>query len=94
MATSLQVGAHAAKSRVSEEFKELEKSDHLLKENPNRWVMFPIQYPQIWEMYKKHEASFWTAEEIDLSQDTKDWEKLNDSERHFIKHILAFFCSV
>jgi len=55
--------------------------------------MFPIQHPQIWEMYKKHEASFWTAEEVDLSQDTKDWEKLNDNERHFIKHVLAFFAA-
>merc|ERR1719473_207560 len=55
--------------------------------------MFPIQYPQVWEMYKKHEASFWTAEEIDLTQDTKDWDKLNESERHFIKHVLAFFAA-
>merc|ERR1711862_586451 len=67
--------------------------DPLLKENPHRWVMFPIQHPQIWEMYKKHEASFWTAEEIDLSQDTKDWEQLSSDEQHFIKHILAFFAA-
>merc|ERR1719439_196313 len=80
-------------SRISEKQKELEKSDPLLVENPQRWVMFPIHYPQVWEMYKKHEASFWTAEEIDLSQDLKDWEKLNPSERHFIKHILAFFAA-
>jgi len=64
-----------------------------LKENPGRWVMFPIKHPAVWEMYKKHEASFWTAEEIDLSQDTKDWESLNDHERHFIKHVLAFFAA-
>jgi ribonucleoside-diphosphate reductase subunit M2 len=87
------VGGNAKRSRVSEEWKELEKDDPLLKENPNRWVMFPIKYPQVWEMYKKHEASFWTAEEIDLSQDLKDWEKLAESERHFIKHILAFFAA-
>jgi len=55
--------------------------------------MFPIKYPGVWEMYKKHEASFWTAEEIDLSQDTKDWDRLTDAERHFIKHILAFFAA-
>jgi ribonucleotide reductase beta subunit family protein with ferritin-like domain len=55
--------------------------------------MFPIQHSDIWEMYKKHEASFWTAEEIDLSQDNKDWENLSDSERHFIKHVLAFFAA-
>merc|ERR1712072_455790 len=66
-------------------------SDPLLMDNPHRWGMFPIQYPEVWEMYKKHEASFWTAEEIDLSQDNKDWEKLTDSEQHFIKHILAFY---
>jgi len=48
-------------SRVSAELRELEKSDPLLKENPRRWVLFPIQYPGIYEMYKKHEASFWTA---------------------------------
>jgi ribonucleoside-diphosphate reductase subunit M2 len=80
-------------SSVSKEYCELEKSDPLLMENPHRWVMFPIQYPDVWEMYKKHEASFWTAEEIDLSQDTKDWETLSDSEKHFVKHVLAFFAA-
>jgi len=80
-------------SRISAEFRELEKSDPLLKENPNRWVMFPIQHPDIWEMYKKHEASFWTAEEVDLSQDGRDWEGLTETEQHFIKHILAFFAA-
>jgi ribonucleoside-diphosphate reductase subunit M2 len=85
--------AKAPLSRVSAEFRELEKQDPLLKENPSRWVMFPIQYHEVWEMYKKHEASFWTAEEVDLSQDNKDWEKLTDDERHFIKHVLAFFAA-
>lgn len=83
----------AAASRTSEEYRENEKRDPLLVENPRRWVMFPIQFPEIWEMYKKHEASFWTAEEIDLSQDNKDWEQLTASERHFIKHVLAFFAA-
>merc|ERR1719433_2572825 len=55
--------------------------------------MFPIQHPEIWEMYKKHEASFWTAEEVDLSSDNKDWEHLSSSERHFVKHVLAFFAA-
>ena len=64
-------------SEVSKQFRKLEESDPLLKDNPNRWVMFPIQYPEVWEMYKKHEASFWTAEEIDLSQDLKDWASQN-----------------
>ena len=66
----------------------------LLKENPNRFVLFPIEHDDIWAFYKKSEASFWTAEEIDLHQDVSDWEhKLNDDERHFIKHVLAFFAA-
>jgi ribonucleoside-diphosphate reductase subunit M2 len=80
-------------ARVSAEFRELEKSDPLLMENPRRWVLLPIQYPEVYEMYKKHEASFWTAEEVDLSQDNKDWEKLSAEEQHFIKHVLAFFAA-
>jgi ribonucleoside-diphosphate reductase subunit M2 len=80
-------------SRVSVEYIELEKNDPLLRDNPQRWVMFPIKYPEVWELYKKHEASFWTAEEIDLSSDNADWDKLTDAERHFIKHILAFFAA-
>jgi ribonucleoside-diphosphate reductase beta chain len=70
-----------------------ESNDPLLKENPNRFVLFPIQHDRIWEMYKKHMASFWTAEEIDLSQDGKDWESLSADEQHFIKHVLAFFAA-
>jgi ribonucleoside-diphosphate reductase beta chain len=65
----------------------------LLKENKDRFVILPINYPKIWEQYKRHEASFWTAEEIDLSGDIKDWENLNAGERHFISHILAFFAA-
>jgi len=65
----------------------------LLKENKDRFVILPIKYPKIWEHYKRHEASFWTAEEIDLSGDLKDWESMNDGERHFISHILAFFAA-
>lgn len=66
----------------------------LLKENKNRFVIFPIEHHDIWEWYKKSEASFWTAEEIDLHQDLTDWtSKLNDDERYFIKHILAFFAA-
>ncbi len=65
----------------------------LLKDNPDRFVLFPIQHNDIWKMYKQAEASFWTAEEIDLSQDLKDWAALNDGERHFIKHVLAFFAA-
>ena len=66
----------------------------ILKENSNRFVLFPIQHADIWEMYKKQEASIWTAEELDLSPDLMDWEnKLNDDERYFIKHVLAFFAA-
>ena len=66
----------------------------LLKENPNRFVLFPIKHDDIWSFYKKAEASFWTAEEIDLHQDLSDWaNKLNDNERHFLKHVLAFFAA-
>jgi ribonucleoside-diphosphate reductase beta chain len=66
----------------------------ILVENKDRFVLFPIKYNDIWEFYKKSEASFWTAEEIDLSNDISDWNnKLNDNERHFIKHVLAFFAA-
>jgi ribonucleoside-diphosphate reductase beta chain len=65
----------------------------LLKENKDRFVILPINYPSIWEHYKRHEASFWTAEEIDLGSDLKDWDNLNDGERHFISHVLAFFAA-
>ena len=65
----------------------------ILTENPNRFVLFPIQHNDIWSWYKKSEACFWTAEEIDLSQDLVDWGNLNDDERHFIKHVLAFFAA-
>lgn len=70
-----------------------EKEEILLKENKDRFVILPINYPTIWEHYKRHEASFWTAEEIDLSSDLKDWANLNDGERHFVSHILAFFAA-
>lgn len=65
----------------------------LLAENPNRFVLFPIKYPEVWKMYKKAEASFWTAEEIDLVPDMKDWDTLDSNEQHFIKYVLAFFAS-
>ncbi len=69
------------------------EEEPLLKPNKDRFVLFPIKHHDIWEMYKKEEASFWTAEEIDLDQDIKDWANLNDDERHFIKHVLAFFAA-
>jgi len=65
----------------------------LLEENKERFVLLPIKYPKIWEMYKKCEQSFWTAEEVDLHADLKDWDRLKDGEKHFIKHVLAFFAA-
>lgn len=56
-----------------------------------RYTLFPIQYPEVWKMYKKHLAAFWTAEEIDLAKDVVDWEKLSEDEKHFISMVLAFF---
>lgn len=69
-------------------------TEPILAENKDRFVIFPIKHNDIWEYYKKSEASFWTAEEIDLSNDMSDWNnKLNDNERHFVKHVLAFFAA-
>jgi ribonucleoside-diphosphate reductase beta chain len=65
----------------------------ILTKNKDRFVIFPIVHHDIWKYYKQAEASFWTAEEIDLSQDLKDWENLNEGERHFITHVLAFFAA-
>merc|ERR1712012_1362173 len=66
----------------------------LLMENPRRFVILPIQYGDIWQMYKKAEASFWTAEEVDLSKDLDDWnDKLKEEERDFVSHVLAFFAA-
>ena len=70
-----------------------QETELLLRENKDRFVILPIKYPAIWEMYKKCEASFWTAEEIDLSDDMKHWETMNAGEKHFISHILAFFAA-
>ena len=69
-------------------------SEPILMENKDRFVLFPIKHKNIWDMYKQAEASFWTAEEIDLASDLGDWaNKLNDDERYFIKHVLAFFAA-
>ena len=66
-------------------------NEPILGENKDRFTLFPIKYTDVWEMYKKAEASFWTAEEIDLSKDKNDWLKLTDNEKYFIKNILGFF---
>ena len=65
----------------------------ILKENEDRFVIFPIKHHDIWDYYKKAEASFWTAEEIDLSEDVEQYENLTDGERHFINNVLAFFAA-
>ena len=72
----------------------IEVEEPILKESKDRFVLFPIAHNDIWDMYKRQQASIWTAEEIDLSADIIDWEnKLNNDERHFIKHVLAFFAA-
>ncbi|XP_022090716.1 ribonucleoside-diphosphate reductase subunit M2-like isoform X3 [Acanthaster planci] len=85
------------KRKELKEFKkkqqDLLQDEPLLRENPRRFVIFPIQYKDIWEMYKKAEASFWTVEEVDLSKDLPDWEMLKKEEKHFISHVLAFFAA-
>jgi len=81
------------KNIVDFQLKQLEKDEPLLKENPRRFVVLPIQYHAIWKMYKKAEASFWTAEEVDLSKDLNDWSRLKEEEKYFIKHVLAFFAA-
>ncbi|KAL0367612.1 UNVERIFIED_CONTAM: Ribonucleoside-diphosphate reductase small chain A [Sesamum radiatum] len=80
--------------RMLPEQKEIEEEEEpILMEQPQKYCMFPIKYPQLWEMYKKAEASFWAAEEVDLSQDVQHWETLSRSEKHFISHVLAFFAA-
>ena len=71
----------------------MNNQEFLLNEEENRYVIFPIQHDQFWDMYKKAEANFWTTEELDLSKDLNDWKKLTKNETHFIKHILAFFAA-
>ena len=85
-------------SSLISEYKKMElagelKQEPILMDNPNRFVLFPIEHHKVWDMYKKAEASFWTAEELDLAHDLKDWVKLTDDERFFIKQVLAFFAA-
>ena len=67
--------------------------DPILAPNPHRFTTFPIRYPQLWDLYKKAVASFWTTEEIDLAADLKDWDRLTPDEQHFVKTVLAFFAA-
>ena len=70
-----------------------EHIEPMLQENLDRFVLFPIEHDDVWGMYKQHAASFWTAEEIDLAEDQKDWQQLNADEQHFLKHVLAFLAA-
>lgn len=74
-------------------FSETTHSEELLQQEDNRLTIFPIKYPKVWDMYNKAVSTFWVPEEIDLSKDLDDWNALNENERYFIKHILAFFSS-
>lgn len=67
--------------------------EKILVENPGRFVIFPIEHNDIWEYYKQHQAAFWTAEEVDLTNDIRDWEKLTDNEKYFVKNVLSFFAA-
>ena len=73
--------------------KEMNSVEPMLDDDHKRYTLFPIQHPDVWSMYKKAEASFWKVEEVDLSSDLGDWEKLTEDEKHFIKHVLAFFAA-
>jgi ribonucleoside-diphosphate reductase beta chain len=98
-ANSVDSGSIAGRATASKDLLQLvasskkAKVEPLLQANPNRFVIFPINHSKVWEMYKKAEGSFWTAEELDLSKDRTDWEKLPINEQHFIKHVLAFFAA-
>ncbi|XP_053323202.1 ribonucleoside-diphosphate reductase subunit M2 B [Spea bombifrons] len=70
-----------------------DEDEPFLRQNPRRFVIFPIQYPDIWRMYKQAQASFWTTEEVDLSKDLAHWDTLKSEEKHFISHVLAFFAA-
>jgi len=76
---------------MSEKKYDLEEA--ILKDNPDRFVMFPIKYGDVWKMYKEALSSFWVVEEVTLKDDLNDWKNLNDNERHFIKHVLAYFAA-
>jgi ribonucleoside-diphosphate reductase beta chain len=85
---------HQIKFQFQQKTFAMPHNEPILQENKNRFVIFPIKHHDIWEFYKKTEASIWTAEEIDLAQDLNDWNnKLSEDERYFVKHILAFFAA-
>ncbi|KAH3698606.1 ribonucleoside-diphosphate reductase small chain-like [Dreissena polymorpha] len=93
--TNVQRGNEAMTPKKTETKKAIQNNqdEPLLRDNPRRFVILPLQYHDIWQMYKKAEASFWTAEEVDLSKDLAHWDALKEDERHFISHVLAFFAA-
>ncbi|SBS93389.1 ubiquitin-like protein, putative [Plasmodium ovale curtisi] len=97
MAEVVNISKSTSFSKQEKEFSDLQKNkesnEKILNKESSRYTLHPIIYPEVWNFYKKAEASFWTAEEIDLSSDLKDFEKLNVNEKHFIKHVLAFFAA-
>jgi ribonucleoside-diphosphate reductase beta chain len=68
-------------------------TEKILKENKDRFVIFPIKYNDLWDYYKQHQSAFWTAEEVDLSNDIRDWDNLSENEKHFVKNVLSFFAA-
>ena len=68
-----------------------DSEESLLKANPNRYVIFPIEHADLWKMAQDHVSVFWRPEELDLSKDGKDWASLSKGEQHFVKRILGFF---
>jgi ribonucleoside-diphosphate reductase beta chain len=67
--------------------------EKILTNNPNRFVLYPIEHNDIWDFYQQHENAFWTAKEIDLTEDISQWDSLTDNEKYFIKNVLAFFAA-
>jgi hypothetical protein len=92
--TKTQLSQHKASKHKTAKMNGHLAPEPFLQANPNRFVLFPIQHDNIWRMYKKAEASFWTAEKIDLSADTTDSNILSPTEQHFISLVLDFFCGI
>jgi len=84
-------GPRSAVSSSGEPLSAAPPCEPMLADNPHRFVLFPVQHADLWRMYKQALACFWTAEEVDLAQDARDWPLLEPGERAFVEHVLAFF---
>lgn len=82
---------NAKRGHYESDYEESHANEPICQDDESRFSLFPIQHPDLWSMYKQHVASFWTADEVDLSADLRDWEKLSENERHFVSMVLAFF---